>query len=316
MTINDNKMTINFDRLANKKKYRENSMRNEAAEIEVLGQVSADPTLSTRKMSRITGVSTRTIRRTFKHHKFHPYKLHLVQGLSEDDYDRRLEFCEIMSEKIINNPNCTYNICFSDECSFFVDGTVNRHNCRYWADTNPRIFREVHTQHPQKINVWAGVFRNHIIGPFFLPGNLTGEMYSNLLEDAIHPTLVEVMENDANGLGEDVIFQQDGAPPHYTLLVRQYLNGTFPERWIGRRGFIEWPARSPDLSPLDYFLWGHLKTKIYATKVESLEDLRNRIVNECHQITPNILNNVRRHFEQRLYYCMEVNGEHFEHLLN
>jgi hypothetical protein len=73
--------------------------------------------------------------------------------------------------------------------------------------------------------------------------------------------------------------------------------------------------RSPDLSPLDFFLWGHLKSKIYATQPTSLEDLRQRIVNECLQITPQILQNVRQRFEQNLYYCMESDGGHFQHLL-
>lgn len=107
------------------------------------------------------------------------------------------------------------------------------------------------------------------------------------------------------------MFQQDGAPPHYALRVRQYLDQTFPDRWIGRRGAIESPPRSSDLSPLDFFLWGHLKSKIYATQPTSLEDLRQRIVNECLQITPQILQNVRQRFEQNLYYCMESHGGHF-----
>ncbi|KYQ59324.1 hypothetical protein ALC60_01634, partial [Trachymyrmex zeteki] len=108
----------------------------------------------------------------------------------------------------------------------------------------------------------------------------------------------------------------DGTPPHYARLVREYLNKTFPGRWIGRRGPIEWPPRSPDLSPLDFFLWGHLKSKIYATQPTSLEGLRQRIINESHQIIPQMLQNVRQRFEQNLYYCMEVDGQHFEQLLS
>ncbi|CAH2015936.1 unnamed protein product, partial [Acanthoscelides obtectus] len=77
----------------------------------------------------------------------------------------------------------------------------------------------------------------------------------------------------------------DGTPPHYALRVRQYLDQTFPDRWISRRGAIEWPPRSPDVSPLDLFM---------------CEDLRQRIVNECLQITPQILQNVRQRFEQNL----------------
>ncbi|KAL3265703.1 hypothetical protein HHI36_009906 [Cryptolaemus montrouzieri] len=94
------------------------------------------------------------------------------------------------------------------------------------------------------------------------------------------------------------------------------LDENFPQAWIGRRGHIEWPPRSPDLAPLDFFLWGHLKSEIYATKSESLDDLRIRIINECRQIGPEMLSNVRERFEQNLFYCMEVNGAHFQHLIN
>jgi len=42
----------------------------------------------------------------------------------------------------------------------------------------------------------------------------------------------------------------------------------YPERWIGRRGAIKWPPRSPDLTPLDYFMWGYLKERVYKTKIK------------------------------------------------
>lgn len=76
-------------------------------------------------------------------------------------------------------------------------------------------------------------------------------------------------------------FQQDGATLHYGRNVRNYLDTIFPERWIERRGTIEWPARSPDLTPLDYFLWGYLKDRVYKTKPQNLNDLRRRILDEA-----------------------------------
>ncbi|CAF2134202.1 unnamed protein product, partial [Rotaria magnacalcarata] len=42
---------------------------------------------------------------------------------------------------------------------------------------------------------------------------------------------------------QTMIWQQDGAPPHYGQIVRDYLDDTFLH-WIGRRGTIEWPPRS------------------------------------------------------------------------
>lgn len=53
---------------------------------------------------------------------------------------------------------------------------------------------------------------------------------------------------------DQFFFQGDGATPHHALLVRVYFDETFPNRYIERRGSIEWPARSPDLTSLDYFL--------------------------------------------------------------
>ncbi|EZA55638.1 hypothetical protein X777_04330, partial [Ooceraea biroi] len=73
----------------------------------------------------------------------------------------------------------------------------------------------------------------------------------------------------------------------------QFLNRKFANRWIGRgtqRPNHLWPARSPDLNPVDFFLWGQLKSLVYATPIQNEEDLRNRIIDGCERIrnTPGI----------------------------
>ena len=175
--------------------------------------------------------------------------------------------------------------------------------------------QQVHTQRPQKLNVWAGILGNHVIGPFFLEGNLNGEAYLDLLENQILPYIHDVVDHDPDLLHDELIFQQDGAPPHFVPPVRQFLNDQFPGRWIGRRGPIEWPPRSPDLSPLDFFLWGWLKSKIYTSQTTSLENLRATITRYCSEIPPETFQNVRAETEARFYHCMEVNGGHFKHLI-
>lgn len=57
-----------------------------------------------------------------------------------------------------------------------------------------------------------------------------------------------------------VFFPHPLEPDFLAAPVHTFLNKTFPNRWIGRRGPIEWPQQSPDLSPLDYFLSGYLKS--------------------------------------------------------
>ena len=71
-------------------------------------------------------------------------------------------------------------------------------------------------------------------------------------------------------------FQHDGASPHCTRHVRDYLNESFTNHWLGRGGPVTWPPRSPDLTPLDHYLWGHMKT-VYETKVDSRAALRDRV---------------------------------------
>lgn len=71
-----------------------------------------------------------------------------------------------------------------------------------------------------------------------------------------------------------MIFQQDDAPPHNANIVSQHLNEIFYNRWIGTFGIISWPARSPDLTPLDFFLWAHIKTVVYRDPPISFQDLK------------------------------------------
>jgi hypothetical protein len=75
---------------------------------------------------------------------------------------------------------------------------------------------------------------------FFAEATATGHVYHDMPEHFLVPQL------DVN----NVIWQQDGAPPHYHRDVPRYLNQTFPGRWIGRGGYIPWPPRSPDLTPM------------------------------------------------------------------
>lgn len=57
-------------------------------------------------------------------------------------------------------------------------------------------------------------------------------------------------------------FQDDGKPPPFSRELRQYLNEVFPHQWIGRRGEIEWPDGSPDLTSMDIHLFRYIKHRV------------------------------------------------------
>ncbi|GBM52699.1 hypothetical protein AVEN_21458-1 [Araneus ventricosus] len=86
----------------------------------------------------------------------------------------------------------------------------------------------------------------------------------------------------------------------------------FQNQFIGYGGFVEWPPRSPDLTPLDFFLWGHIKGQVYATPTPTLEDLRRRITDACASVTPAMLHNVQREIQSKVKMCIVANGERFK----
>ncbi|XP_025267674.1 uncharacterized protein LOC112639065 [Camponotus floridanus] len=166
-----------------------------------------------------------SVHKILKKNEFHPYKIHPVQELSEDDFDRRVEFCEDVMQRIDMDPEFATKIVFSDEATFELNGNINRHNCRFWSDENPHWMIEAHTQHPEKLNVWTGLLAERVIGPFFIDGNLTAEKYRTMLERDIVPAIQRVGDNF-----NEIWFQQDGAPAHYGRGVREYLNEVFPNK--------------------------------------------------------------------------------------
>lgn len=286
-------------------------------QLHVLLSVQEKPHTSLTALETKLDISRSTAWRILHRNKYHPYKVQPLQELMEDDFDRRLQFCESMTDICNRNLDFVSNVLFSDEASFCLNGEVNRQNCRYWSTKNPRWMEETHTQHHEKINVWAGIVGTRVVGPYFFDETLTGDRYLEFLREVLIPSLAVLYPNldDPDVPNDSIWYQQDGAPPHYAVHVRRYLEDVFPNRWIGRRGFIEWPARSPDLSPLDYFLWGYLKCRVFVTKPANMEELKLRITTECRNIPPAVIENVQQEFTNRLSHCQIVNGEHFEHII-
>ena len=157
-----------------------------------------------------------------------------------------------METKINQQPDYVKTICFSDESTFYLNGNVNTQNVRYWSDANPHLFRETHTQFPQKVNVWAGILGNHIVGPLFLNTNLSGEVYLELLQNAMEPLILEILEDNPDEFGNvEITFQQDAAPPHYYGAVRRYLDDV----WIVVDGLDDEVQRNGHLDHRTSHLW-------------------------------------------------------------
>ncbi|KAJ4435994.1 hypothetical protein ANN_18618 [Periplaneta americana] len=76
-----------------------------------------------------------------------------------------------------------------------------------------------------------------------------------------------------------------------------------------------WPPRSPDLTTPDFFLWGYLKDRVYATRPQTLDDLKHNITQEIQAIDNRVLQRVASNMERRVELCLMQDGGHFQHLL-
>ena len=126
--------------------------------------------------------------------------------------------------------------------------------------------------------MWAALSSSGIIGPFFFEAEgetetVNSDRYLKLrLKNKFLPALQRKGVHIA-----DVWFQQDGAAPHAAQVVLSWLEKTFGDRFISFKTEKVWPPHSPDLNPLDFFLWVYLKEKVYIPKPETLVELKSAI---------------------------------------
>ena len=135
------------------------------------------------------------------------YRPQVVQMLNPDDYSARVAFAEWALEKINDSLRFVKFLLFSDEAVFHLEGSINRKSSRYWASENPHWTIEKSLNTPKNL-VWAAIGHPGIIGPFFFDGNVTADLYLQMITAKIYPAFRRL------NYSSEIVFMQDGAPPH------------------------------------------------------------------------------------------------------
>jgi hypothetical protein len=144
------------------------------------------------------------------------YKIQMVHALKLSDQVACTNFAVGMPERIEVSPDFLLQVCFSDKATLSVSEAVNRYYCRIWGSENQHVTCKLQRGSP-KVNVWAGLIHNKLIGPFWFSEKIvTGRSYLDMLELYALPQL-----------SPQTILQQDGEPPHFCHHVRNHLAG----RW-------------------------------------------------------------------------------------
>jgi hypothetical protein len=264
-------------------------------------------------------ISRRSLQRILvKDLKMFPYKVQTVHQLLDIDRQSRVTYAQAILNLAHAEDDFSSKFTMSDEAHFHLCGYVNKQNYRFWGTENPQITHE-EPLHPLKVTAWcavyAGFFKN---GDFFkidffkngVGQTLTvnGERYRAIINDFLMPQLDELAL-------ENMWFQQDGATAHTALETNDILKQAFPGRLISRFGDLHWPARSPDLTALYFFLWGFLNSRIYVNKPQTLAALKQNIRHECENLSPHVLAKVMENVLKRATMVINCGGGHLHDII-
>ncbi|GFU02286.1 uncharacterized protein TNCV_2921781 [Trichonephila clavipes] len=118
----------------------------------------------------------------------------------------------------------------SDEAHFWLNGYVNKQNCRIGSEANPQVYVET-PLHPEKLTVWCALWAGGIIGPYFFKNDeghnvtVNGDWYRAMITNFFIP---ELNNHDV----QELWFQQDGATCHTVRATIDLLKDTFDDRLI------------------------------------------------------------------------------------
>lgn len=135
---------------------------------------------------------------------------------------------------------------------------------------------------------------------------MNADRYLAMLENQVWP-IVSTFENINN-----LIFLQDGASPHFAFTVRDWLDNHFLRLWLGRSGPHEWPARIPDITSCDFFLWRWANEELYRTKPRTLNELEDRIQHVLSNVPQAFLQKSVEDIFRRLQKLVENAGAYVE----
>ncbi|KAJ4451897.1 hypothetical protein ANN_03375 [Periplaneta americana] len=128
-------------------------------------------------------------------------------------------------------------------------------------------------------------------------------------------TLPDLLDSVLLTVRRNLWFQHDGVPVHFSVDARAQLTVDYGEHWIRRKGPVAWPARSPDLTFLDFFLWECVKSMVYVTRAATRAHLIDRINAAFDNVkqNPATLDRVGRSLLRLYEACNEAQGRLFEH---
>lgn len=201
-----------------------------------------------------------------------------------------------MLERITKWPNLLKTIWFTGEAKFYTDGLVECHLFKY-AKKRTSNADELELPKERAVTVWAAMSYSNVVGPYFFTTNENDEAYQFLLKEFVNDL------RKISPIHEKQIFMHDNFHVHTTPKIQKYLEEEFPHHWIGKgSNFSTWPHHSADLNPLNFCLWGFIKSQVYKKPIDSddILELEKRILAAFKKIKPDMLEDAIEAYKEKL----------------
>lgn len=259
---------------------------------DVINYITIDPELSLNDLASMTDISKTSVYNILLENKITYHPKIAISPVTDRHKRNRVQF----SMQFANIPYQNIpQIIFTDESTV----EVNLKNGGVWRKRgfyNESAFY-IREAHPLRVMVWGAIgplgFRTPLI---LVRGNMDSESYIQMLRDnQIFPMI-------SQAFGNHWWYQQDNAPPHCSKWSREQLQTMVPN-------LLEWPARSPDLSPIEH-LWGYLKSKIAGKHFSSEQCLFDTLSKEWAEMPFEVVHNAYSSFQARCKVCFKYQGSH------
>ena len=266
-----------------------------------------------RQIARELDVSRSSVQRMFGNSGINQFKRLTTPHMDDACRKRRTDRASTLAEKFGTTKRKIERAVFQDESNFPLQTPINRQNNRVYFKGKKKdvpvqnLFHEGNRQ-TKKVMVSAALTWFGVTKPFFVNRRglkVDGPNYVKHLDKELFPAIKKIYPRD------DWTFVQDGAPSHQSNICQSFLDEKLHRRHVKKE---DWPPKSPDSNPLDYYFWDRVKTKVYAGRMnkpfKSEEEMIRRIKSvwkECAEDVAEIRKAMKQ-FVPRLKTVKEKNG--------
>ena len=286
-----------------KRSGRPRSIRTNALKKKIKNQIVCNPRRSARLIAKQLEIKQTTVRRVIKDHlglvAFRPVKVHY---LNDAEKQRRKVLCNRLSRRFPKS--CIDNILFSDEKIFRFDDKLIPQNERIYAksskDIPDKLKYRKKKSFPRGCMVWGGISAKGKTRLIFVDDGVkinTTSYIEKILQPIFKFDIPRIFGADK------YIFQQDSAPSHKSKKSQQFLTE--------KCEFIEhkdWPSNSPDLNPMDYFVWGTMEMMLKKKKYRTFTGFKKSIKAVWEELPQDQIVRACREWYTRLKMVKEHDG--------